>query len=160
MVSAFTAEMIVETAMVTANCRKNWPVMPVMKQQGMNTELSASVIARIGPVISSIALIVAVRASSPLAIIRSVFSSTTMASSTTMPMASTSPKSVRLLRVKPRAAMTAKVPIKETGTSIIGKIMVFQSWRKTSTTRPTRSTASRRVLNTSRIDSRMYGVVS
>ena len=38
-----------------------------------------------------------------------------MASSTTMPMASTSPKSVRLFRLKPSAAMTAKVPINETG---------------------------------------------
>ena len=111
-VRALTAEMIVETAIVTANWRKNWPVIPPMKQHGTNTELSASVIAMIGPVISSIALIVAVRASSPLAIIRSVFSSTTMASSTTMPMASTRPKSVRLLRLKPSAAMTAKVPIK------------------------------------------------
>ena len=77
-----------------------------------------------------------------------------------MPMASTSPKSVRLFRLKPSAAMTAKVPINETGTSIIGRIMVLQSWRKTSTTRPTRMTASRRVLKTSPIDSRMYGVVS
>ncbi len=63
MVSALTAEMIVETAIVTANCWKNWPVIPLRKQQGTNTELRASVMAMIGPVISSIALIVAVRAS-------------------------------------------------------------------------------------------------
>ena len=92
--------MIVETAIVTANWRKNWPVIPPRKQHGMNTELSTSVIARTGPVISSMALIVAVRASSPVAISRSMFSSTTMASSTTMPMASTRPKSVRLFRLK------------------------------------------------------------
>ncbi len=61
MVSALTAEMIVETAIVTANWRKNCPVIPLMKQHGTKTELSARVIARIGPVISSIALIVAVR---------------------------------------------------------------------------------------------------
>ena len=104
--------MIVDTAIVTANWRKNWPVIPPMKQHGTNTEQSASVMARIGPVISSMAMIVAVRESYPLAIMRSVFSSTTMASSTTMPMASTSPKSVRLFRLKPIAAMTANVPIK------------------------------------------------
>ena len=63
MVRALTAEMIVETAIVTANWRKNWPVIPPMKQHGTNTEQSASVMAMIGPVISSIALIVAVRAS-------------------------------------------------------------------------------------------------
>ena len=159
-VSALIAEMIVETAIVTANWRKNWPVIPPRKQQGMNTELSTRVIARIGPVISSIALIVAVRESSPVAISRSMFSSTTMASSTTMPMASTRPKSVRLFRLKPIAAMTANVPINETGTSIIGRIMAFQSWRKTRTTMPTRMTASRRVLKTSLTDSRMNGVVS
>ncbi len=89
-----------------------------------------------------------------------MFSRTTIASSTTIPIASTNPKSVRLFRLKPSIAMTAKVPIKETGTSIIGRIIVRQSWRKTRTTRPTRITASRSVLKTSRIDSRMYGVVS
>ena len=160
MVRALTAEMIVETAIVTANWRKNWPVIPPRKQHGTNTEESTSVMARIGPVISSMALIVAVRESSPVAISRSMFSSTTMASSTTMPMASTRPKSVRLFSEKPIAAMTANVPIKETGTSIIGRIMAFQSCKKTSTTMPTRMTASRNVLKTSLTDSRMNGVVS
>ena len=65
-----------------------------------------------------------------------MFSSTTIASSTTMPMASTSPNSVRLFREKPSAAMTANVPIKETGTSIIGRIMALQSCKNTSTTMP------------------------
>ena len=141
MVSAFTAEMIVETAIVIANWRKNWPVIPPRKQHGTNTEESASVIAMIGPVISSMALIVAVRASNPLAIIRSVFSSTTIASSTTMPIASTNPKSVKMLSVKPITAMIANVPTSETGTSIIGRIITFQSCRNTSTTMPTKSTA-------------------
>ena len=145
MVRALTAEMIVETEIVTANWRKNCPLTPPRKQQGMNTELSTKVMARTGPVISSMALRVAVRASRPVAISRSMFSSTTMASSTTMPMASTRPNNVRLLSVKPIAAMIAKVPIKETGTSIIGRIMAFQSWRNTRTTIATRITASRNV---------------
>ncbi len=74
-----------------------------------------------------------------------MFSKTTMASSTTMPMASTNPKSEMLLRLKPMTAMTPKVPIKETGTSIMGRIMARQSWRNRSTTMATRITASRRV---------------
>ena len=160
MVSALIAEMIVETAIVTANWRKNCPEIPPMKQQGMNTELSTSVMAMIGPVISSIARMVAVRESSPVAIRRSMFSSTTIASSTTIPIASTRPKSVRLFRLNPSTAMAANVPIRETGTSIIGSTIVRQSWRNTRTTRPTRRTASRSVLKTSPIDSRMYGVVS
>ncbi len=135
-------------------------MIPPRKQHGTNTDESASVMARIGPVISSMALIVAVLASSPLAIIRSTFSSTTIASSTTMPIASTNPKSVKLLSEKPIAAMIANVPISETGTSIIGRIMALQSCKNTSTTRPTKITASRSVLKTSNTDSRMYGVVS
>ncbi len=56
--------------------------------------------------------------------------------------------------------MTAKVPMSETGTSIIGRIIARQSCRNTSTTMPTSSTASRSVLTTSSTDSRMNGVVS
>ena len=43
---------------------------------------------------------------------------------------------------EPSAAMTANVPISDTGTSIIGRIVPFQSWRKTSTTMNTRTNAS------------------
>ena len=63
MVMALTAEMIIEAEIVTANWRKKRPVMPVMKAHGTNTAHSTSVMARIGPVISSIALMVAVRVS-------------------------------------------------------------------------------------------------
>ena len=83
-----------------------------------------------------------------------------MASSTTMPIASTSPNSEMLFKLKSIAAMTANVPMIDTGTSIIGKIIAFQSWRKTSTTRPTIATASSMVFATSWTDSRMKGVVS
>ena len=103
---------------------------------------------------------VAERASMPVAISRSMFSRTTIASSTTMPMASTRPNSVRLFSVNPISVMTAKVPIKDTGTSIIGRIMARQSCKHKRTTMATRITASRRVLKTSFTDSRMKGVVS
>ena len=56
--------------------------------------------------------------------------------------------------------MTANVPMSDTGTSIIGKIIAFQSCKKTRTTIPTSTTASIRVLKTSATDSRMNGVVS
>ena len=36
-VSELNAEMTVETAIVSANCRKNWPVMPLMNAHGTNT---------------------------------------------------------------------------------------------------------------------------
>ena len=137
--------MIIDAEMVRANCRKNWPVIPPRKALGRKTELSTSVMARIGPVISFIALMVASRTGKPLSSQRSMFSSTTMASSTTMPMASTNPNSVRLLRVKPIRLSTAKVPISETLTSIRGSSKAFQSCRNSRTTMATRITASRSV---------------
>src|SRR3954471_18382186 len=36
-VSELIAEKIVDTEIVTANCRKNWPVMPPTNAQGTNT---------------------------------------------------------------------------------------------------------------------------
>ncbi len=71
MVMALTAEMIIDTAMVSANWRKNWPVMPPRKALGSSTELSTSVMAKIGPVISFMALIVASRTGRPLSSQRS-----------------------------------------------------------------------------------------
>ena len=89
-----------------------------------------------------------------------MFSTTTMASSTTMPIASTSPNSVRLFSEKPSSAITANVPISDTGTSIMGMSVARQSWRKISTTMKTRTNASKRVLYTSWTDSSMNTVVS
>ena len=43
------AEITVETAIVRANWRKNWPVMPVMNAQGTNTALSTRPMAITGP---------------------------------------------------------------------------------------------------------------
>ncbi len=83
-----------------------------------------------------------------------------MASSTTMPIASTSPNSVRLFRLKPMAAMTAKVPMMATGTATSGMIAERQFCRNTITTSATRAMASSSVRITSLIDSRMNGVMS
>ncbi len=63
----------------------------------MNTAQSTSAIATIGPETSRIALTVASCAERPASMLRSAFSTTTIASSTTMPIASTRPKSVSVL---------------------------------------------------------------
>ena len=89
-----------------------------------------------------IALRLASRGDIPWASQRSTFSTTTMASSTTMPIASTSPNSERLLSEKPSIAMTANVPTSETGTATIGMIVALQFCRNTSTTMNTRMKAS------------------
>ncbi len=77
-----------------------------------------------------------------------------------MPMARTRPNSEMLLMVNPRAAMAAKVPMMATGTAMSGMMVARHVCRKTSTTTPTRNTASRSVLTTSLTDSPMNGVVS
>src|ERR1700730_5044456 len=48
------AEMIVAVAIVTANWRKNWPEMPGMKAEGMNTADSTSAMATSGVPTSSV----------------------------------------------------------------------------------------------------------
>ncbi len=58
-VNELNAEITVETAMVNANCRKNWPVMPLMNAHGTNTAASTRATATTGPVTYSIALMAA-----------------------------------------------------------------------------------------------------
>ena len=82
-----------------------------------------------------------------------------MASSTTMPMASTSPNSVRLLSENPNAAMTKNVPISDTGMATIGMIAARQVCRNRMMTITTRTTASNSVLITSSTDCWMNSVV-
>ena len=119
-VSELKAEMTVETAIVTANWRKNCPVIPLMNAHGTNTAQRTRATAITGPVTSSMARRAASLGSIPCSSQRSTFSTTTIASSTTIPIASTNPKRERLLRLKPRAAMTGNVPTIATGTAIKG----------------------------------------
>ena len=134
--------------------------MPLMKAVGMNTALSTSAMATTAPLTSSIALWVASTGESPSAMCRSTFSTTTMASSTTIPIASTSPKSERLLIEKPKAVIAAKVPISDTGTETSGISDARQFWRKSTTTNTTSRMAMIRVSITARMDSRMKAEVS
>ena len=92
--------------------------------------------------------------------LRSTFSTTTMASSTTMPIASTRPNRVRALIVKPSGTITAKVPMIDTGTAISGMSEARQVCRKTITTITTRAMAISRVMMTSWIDMRTKSVGS
>ena len=91
---------------------------------------------------------------------RSTFSSTTMASSTTMPMASTSANSVRVLIENPASHRPAKAPISDTGTAIIGISVARQVCRNRNTTPSTSSAASKMVIVTSLIEASTKRVVS
>ena len=97
-VSATMPEITTAIDSVTANWRYSSPVRPPRNAIGTNTAHRTSTIAITGPVTSCIALIADSRAERCIScMIRSTFSSTTIASSTTMPIASTMPNSVNVL---------------------------------------------------------------
>ncbi len=129
--------------------------MPLMNAQGTNTAPRTSPTATTGPETWPMAFSVASRGNSPFSMWCSTASTTTIASSTTMPIASTRPKSVRLLRLKPITFITAKVPMMATGTAIKGMIAERQFCRNSSTTSATRITASRSALTTSSMHCRV-----
>ena len=64
----------------------------------------------------------------------STASTTTIASSTTRPIASTRPKSDSVLIEKPSSGKSANVPTSETGTASSGISVARQPCRKTNTT--------------------------
>ena len=106
--------------------------------------------AMMGPVISAIAFLQASRGSrGSSSMTRSTFSTTTMASSTTMPIASTSASRETVLAEYPIASITAKVPMIDTGTATRGISVVRQLPRNRNTTRTTRTMASASVRTTS-----------
>src|SRR6516164_8430936 len=91
-----------------------------MKAVGTKTAHKTSAVAIIGPVTSLMAFLVASNGESPNSIFLSTFSTTTIASSTTITIASTRPKSESALMLNPNPSMTANVPTSETGTATNG----------------------------------------
>ena len=89
-----------------------------------------------------------------------MFSITTIASSTTMPVARMMPKSVSVLIEKPSSLMNANAPMSDTGIVIAGMSVLRQVCRKMKMTRTTSTIASASVFSTSRIDSWTTSVVS
>jgi hypothetical protein len=86
--------------------------------------------------------------------LRSTFSTTTIASSTTMPMASTSPNRLSALIEKPSRCSTANVPTMDTGTASSGMIDARHVCRNRMTTSTTSATASSSVCTTDLMDAR------
>ena len=78
------------------------------------------VIAMIGPTSSCAPWIAASSGVRPSSMWRWMFSTTTMASSTTSPMASTIASRVRRLMVKPKASISAQAPTSERGMATRG----------------------------------------
>ena len=102
-------------ASVTPNWVKNEPDVPGMKATGINTAINTKVHEITAIDTSLIASRVARRASvMPPSILAMTASTTTMASSTTVPMASTSANSVKMLSEKPASDTMANVPKSDT----------------------------------------------
>ena len=96
-VSATMPEMITAPESVKANSWNSAPVRPPVKPSGASTAARVSVIAITGPVISFMPTIAASIGDSPSSMWRWMFSTTTIASSTTRPIASTIASSDRRL---------------------------------------------------------------
>ena len=158
--SALNAENTTDTAMVTANCWYRRPVMPGMNAVGTNTATRMSAIAMTGAETSRMAFSVASVGDRPCSMLCSTASTTTIASSTTRPIASTSPNSDSVLIEKPSSGNTAKVPTSDTGTASSGISVARKPCRKTKTTMMTRISASKSVLTISSMPSVTASVVS
>ena len=87
-------------------------------------------------------------------------STTTIASSTTMPMASTRPNIESVFTEKPSSGKKMKVPMRDTGTVSSGMIVARRFCRKMNTTSVTSTTASRKVWKIDSIEASTAGVVS
>ncbi len=123
-VNATKPEIVTDTAIVIANWRYISPTSPPRNATGRNTAFSTSTIAITGRLTSAIARRVASRAlTCSSRMCRSTFSSTTIASSTTIPIASTMPNRVSELIEKPSRYMPANVPTSDTGTATDGMIV-------------------------------------
>src|SRR6185436_3548282 len=86
--------------------------------------------------------------------------STTIASSTTMPIERTMPNNVSVLIEKPNSSIAVNVPISDTGTASIGIMVARQFCRNRNTTAKTSAMDSPSVFSTSWIDTRTNLVVS
>ncbi len=134
--------------------------MPPMKPTGTNTAQRMRPMATTGPETSSIALIVASFGSMPCSRWCITASTTTIASSTTMPMARTRPSSDSTLIEKPSSGKKMKAPMSETGTVSSGISVARQFCRKMNTTITTSATASKSVATISLMPSSTGSVVS
>src|SRR5262249_26631250 len=124
-----------------------------MNATGTNTDSRTNVIARIGPVISAMAFLQASGTDrlGSSSITRSMFSTTTTASSTTIAMERTSESREMVVAEYPVSRSTAKVPMTDTGTAASGISVVLSLPRNRKTTMATRMIAMTSVRTTSTI---------
>jgi len=145
---------------VIPNSRRKLPTIPSAKVTGKKTAAMETVAAVAAKAICRAPREAASTGASPCSRWRSMFSSTTMASSITTPTARVRPSSVITLRVKPRSHITPKVATSESGMAA-ATIRVGRMRRRKTNTVTTASTApSARAKSVSSTASRMAWVKS
>ncbi len=159
-VSEMTRESATVTASVIANSRNTRPTSPPIKRIGMNTAISALLIARTVKPTSCAPCSAACMRGMPASTCRVMFSMTTIASSTTKPVATVSAIKERLFRLKPRTYITPNVPMSDSGTATAGTSAARGLRSITTTTVTTRSIAMSNVTSTSCRELRMLCVRS
>jgi hypothetical protein len=114
-------------AIVIENCAYRRPVVPGKKATGTNTAVSTRPVAMTAPSTSRIASDAAFAADTRYSwMCRSMFSITTIASSTTMPVARMMPNSVSVLIENPISLTNANAPISDTGMVMAGMSVLRQ----------------------------------
>ena len=109
-------EIRIAVADVMPKLKKYRPTWPVMNATGRKITTSDSVVAMTASPISPVALMAASFGDTPFSsMYRKMFSSTTIASSMTMPVASENASIVMLFSVKPSAFITVNVPMIDVG---------------------------------------------
>ena len=114
-VSAIRLEKPTAAASEMPNSPNTAPMLPGMNEIGRITATSTSVVAITAKPISRPPFVAARSVGSPPSMRRAMFSSTTMASSTTRPIASTKPSRVSVLIENPIAAITVNAAMIEMG---------------------------------------------
>ncbi len=118
-VNETNSENSVATVTTMPNSFMYWPTKPLKNASGKKTTTSTSVIAIAAPPISVRPLMAASAGACPMSRCRVMFSSTTIESSTRIPMISESPISETLSSVSPITRMTQNVASSELGIAII-----------------------------------------
>src|SRR5262249_6662637 len=114
-VSETNPEAKIATANVMLNSRNNLPLIPGIKRSGINTATNDNVIDKIVKLICLEPIKLAARGVTAFSWHLTIFSNTTMASSTTNPTDKVNASNERRSRLKSARYMMAKVPNKERG---------------------------------------------
>ena len=136
------------------------PVLPGSSDSGMKTAINTSVVEITAKPIWRAPRTAASSGGSPSSMWRWMFSSTTMASSTTRPIASTNASSVSTFSEKPNAARIMNEATIDTGMAMVGISVARKERRKKKMTPTTRASAMPSAWNTSWIDWAMKVEVS